>query len=498
MGTLSTLRVVAAVLAAAGLATAGTPSRLERRQKALAEGERLLAEERWDDALAAMAPWGQGVADALLRRIADLKARRGDPQKLLALYEAYFRFYPFGVLYWHSDARRWNELAFEYAQSLKAATKGKDDEAAAQTLTAEPVYRTLTDAQQKNQEPQASLLAHRLVGECPKSLFAPAAVLTLANMKAQARGDGAQGVAVCEEFLPLLRKGGSGERAQVLVLLTLADACTNFGNDPERLRKGVAAYLEVASLTSVAYEKRFGLLHAAQAALKSGKGDALVQCRKLFAEFLAKYPAAFEADDARRGLVQADLAEGKPEQALQTLRALEKQAPEGSDLAEPLFDISRAWFAQQDYNKSLAILQEIAKRYPDTPTASMAWLGMGEVYGKLGLEDKMVEAYRTAAPPASRASRPAPASWTPATRPTAPTSGSASTTRRSGTGRRPSHGGRLGSPEAGAAPACGAWRRARPAASHNASSSWARPMRRSRPSSLLSSKASLAATPNWP
>ncbi len=396
MRRLSKLGAAAMLLAAAGLglpATGGAADRLQRRQKAIAEGERLLAEERWDDALAAMAPWGQGVAEALRRRITE--AKRGDPGKLLALYEAYFHYYPFGELYWHSDARRWGELACEYAQLLKASPKAKADEAAAQTVAAEPTYRKLMAAHQEYQEAQVLPLVQGIVGKYPKGIFAPAAVLTLANVKAQ--GDGARASPVCEEYLPLLRKGGAGERAQVLVLLTLGEACTDYGGDPERLRKGVAAYLEVAALTSVAYEKRFALLHAAQAALKIGKGDALIQCRKLFGEFIAKYPAVFEADTARRGLVQADLAERKPEVALDTLRALEKQAPEDSDLSEPLFDISRAHFGQQDYNKSLSILQEIVRRFPDSAPSSMAWLGMGEVYGKLGQEERMVEAYRTAA-----------------------------------------------------------------------------------------------------
>lgn len=379
---------------AARPAAAAAADRRQRYQKAIEEGKRLLAEARWDEALSAYGPWGDRMRAELQRQMAAARGR--DPEKLLRLHEAYFRYYPFGYADWHGQGREWGQTACEYAASLRDAAKAEGDETVAQTVGALETYRKLMAAHEGYKEAEVVPLVDEIVAKHPKSLFAPGAVLSLAHIKAQNQG-GDQAAPICEKYLPLLQKGGAGERSQIMVLFVLGEAATGYRREPSLLRKGMAAYLEMARRTDIGYEKRVGLLKAAQAALGIGEGEALAESRKLFRKFLAKYPEVPEADEARHGLVQTHLAERQIEEALQVLRELEKQSPEGSDLSPPLFDISRAHFAEKSFDKALAILQEIVQRYPGGGTASMAWLGMGEVYEKLGQEAQMVEAYKNAA-----------------------------------------------------------------------------------------------------
>ena len=210
-------------------------------------------------------------------------------------------------------------------------------------------------------------------------------------------GKWTEAVAVCEKYLALMDKGGASERSRIVVLFVMGEACSNYGHRADRLRKGVATYLDIVRRTRLEPEKRVCLLNAAKAALKIPKGEAAGEARALFRRFLDRYPNAHETQQARRGLVQTHLAQGKIAEATQAMRKLEKDSPKGTDFSQPLFDISRAHFGKKAYDKVLVILQEIVRRYPNSSASSLAWIGMGEAYEKLGREAKMVDAYRKAA-----------------------------------------------------------------------------------------------------
>jgi len=387
------LRDLAAAVAEAAAAPANP---LDTRHQALETGRRLVEEGRYDEALSAYGRWGSQMEEVLRMEIFESK-RQGEVGKVLDRYEAYFHYYPFGYLSWHNDWRTWSVMACDYAKLLGKTVGVQKDEAAAQTIAAAPVYRRLMTSPHEYKEAELEPLVKEIVGKYPKSLFCPAAVLTLANVRSQTHGNGAEAAPLCEEYLERMKKGGAPTRSLVLVELCLADAYTNYGNNLEQFRKGIAIYQSIAQQTDIAYENRACLLNAANAALRIDKGDALEESRNYFREFLAAYPHVFEADEARQGIVRTYLATGQTDEALQAARDLEKEAHPGADLSPALFDISRGYFQAENYEKSLALLKEIAGRYPKSATASMAYVGMGEVYEKLGQEKKAVEAYTTAA-----------------------------------------------------------------------------------------------------
>ena len=358
----------------------------------MARAARLLDAGKWDEALSAYGPWGGSMGTKLEKRITQAR-ERNDTQKQLELYQAYFHYFPFGALDLGWNPTPWNTTAFACAELLGRQASARGDEAARQTLAAAPKYRELMKAIEQRQELRAAALVAVIVKEHPKSIFCPTAVLRLAGLKRH--GDAA--AAVCESHLAMLKTHGATERSQLQILWGLAAAYPHYMGETDGHRKAVETWLAIAQRTDISYEKCVCLFNAARSALSTREPDALAQSRRLYREFLAKYPAAFEATEARRGLVQTFLTERKTDEALAAVRELEKQATGDVDLSHPLFDISRLCFAEEKYERTLAILREVVERYTGGAATPMAWIGLGETYEKLGREAEMVEAYRTAA-----------------------------------------------------------------------------------------------------
>lgn len=387
--------VLAAAAVCASLVPGATATEAGARQsykERMARGDRLLAAGKWEEALSAYGPWGARMGGELRKRIRQAQGRN-DTQERLQLYQLYFRYFPFGHLEVQSNPNPWNSTAFAYAELLEKHGVAPGDEAAAQTIAAAPKYSELMKAIEKRHRLRAAALTAEIVKEHPKSIFCPGAVLRLAGFK---RRDAAA-AAVCESHLPLLEKHGATERAQLQVLWALAAAHPHYTGEPDGHRKAVAAYLAIAQRTDISYEKCVCLFNAARSALSIREPDGLAQSRRLYREFLAKYPAAFQAAEARRGLVQTYLVERNTGAALEAVRGLQNELAKDTDLSQPFFDISRAYFAEEKYERSLTILRENVERYPGGAATPMAWIGLGETYGKLGREAEMVEAYRTAA-----------------------------------------------------------------------------------------------------
>jgi predicted Zn-dependent protease len=57
-----------------------------------------------------------------------------------------------------------------------------------------------------------------------------------------------------------------------------------------------------------------------------------------------------------------------------------------------MFMAAQMLFRQEKYTESRDLLKDITGRFPDTPVASLAWCGMGQVYGKLGDNANMIAA----------------------------------------------------------------------------------------------------------
>ena len=388
------LLLILSVWVGSGFRTARADERLNRLREAQAAGRQLIREGRYKEAIWTAGPWANVLRGELLAQIEHAK-REGDRAKVISLYQAFFRYYPFGYLYWHHDSNEWDAAATEYVR-LRQSRQDPADKDLDRDAAALEVYRKLAEHHKKRSHGKCAELADQIVEEYPRSMFAPAAALSVGHMTEQGYG-GAAGIAVYEKYVARLREAGAPKRSVILLLFPQAHDCTKYLNKPEQLRKGLAIYQAIGKMTEIPYEKRYCVLRSAQVAVQIGDRDSLELSRKLFRQFLAEYPGVIEAHEARKGIVQSYLKAEQTAEADRALRELEKTAPEGTEFAEQLFAIAQAHFTAADYQKALAYLQEIVERFPQSRFAPLAQLGMGEAYEKTGDEEKMVAAYMKAA-----------------------------------------------------------------------------------------------------
>lgn len=359
-------------------------------------------------------------------RAAEAKAA-GDVGRAVRLYRAYFDGFPLGRTDWDGLRRGWNEAAGEYLEARQAArAAGARDDSLDDDLAARKTYDELTALFDNNGEPaDQARLADRLVAEHARSLFTAAGILTAL---AAVRPDEAPGpVDYGRNALVGMDRAGVPARQRVVARILLVSAYQRQASDalyeavqaaamrPDGIGANgepvpapddeAAAVAEPVTFckdlakaaAAFRHERRWAAL-AAAGLLSRGRSDALLaQARREYRAFLAAYPGAPEAGRARTAVVGTYCAAGQPDFALQALRDLERDSPAAEDWSGALFDISRAYFGQKKFAPSLAALKEIEDRYPHTRTASMAALGAGEVYDKLGDEANMVAAYRRAA-----------------------------------------------------------------------------------------------------
>jgi tetratricopeptide (TPR) repeat protein len=86
------------------------------------------------------------------------------------------------------------------------------------------------------------------------------------------------------------------------------------------------------------------------------------------------------------------LQAGQHDEAIALATKAAAEPNPGVDVAETLFTTAKFLFAREKYETSLALLKQIPERFPDSPMASLAWCGIGQVYGKLGDTGSMVSA----------------------------------------------------------------------------------------------------------
>jgi tetratricopeptide (TPR) repeat protein len=90
------------------------------------------------------------------------------------------------------------------------------------------------------------------------------------------------------------------------------------------------------------------------------------------------------------------LKEGRLEEALEELRRMEKGSYAGFDFPAAYLEVSQAYYTARDYEKSLAVLDDIVRRFPDSAGSAEAHLWSGHVQRHLGHEKEMIEAYKKA------------------------------------------------------------------------------------------------------
>jgi len=358
-------------------------------EKVREEGRTLIRAGLYDEAVSTYAPWGRDMELALRSEIYAAGNRR-DKKEELRLCRVYLDYYPFGQL--DTGLEHWRKIASKYVDLLIELEKDGADERVSQNIAAATAYEKLWQYRLKYDRTRGAELADEIIERYPSSAFCPTAVFVVGDMF-----DSRDVIPLYEGYLERMSEAGAPRRSRVLVMMQYAQHCAYQDQDKDLLRKALATYQAIATLTDISYERRHSLLETAQIALRIGDDESIELSRGLFSQFLAAYPDAREAGKARMGLIQPSLAAGLVDEALRTLRDLERDAPKGTDIGAELFAVSKAYFGKKDYDRSLVLLKEIVERSPEGPSAPLAYIGMGEAYGKLGKEELMVEAYVKAA-----------------------------------------------------------------------------------------------------
>ena len=87
---------------------------------------------------------------------------------------------------------------------------------------------------------------------------------------------------------------------------------------------------------------------------------------------------------------------GNSEEAIAIIKMRAAEPDPAPEIAEAAFKLAQLLFGQQKYAESLDLLKKITERFPQAPTASLAWCGMGQVYAKLGDSANMIIALERA------------------------------------------------------------------------------------------------------
>ena len=373
---------------------AGIDGRMKSPSERQADGRQLIRDGRYQAAISTAGQWSGPLRRELLAQVERANHEKERP-KAISLYRNYFRYFPFGHFYWHSDWQQWDAAATEYVK-LRQVQQEPLDRALDDDAAALEIYRTLAEHHKKYDRENCARLADEIFEKHPRSIFAPAAALTVAHC-ARMRGADDETVGIYEKYLTALRESGAPERGVILLLLSQADCYSRSTGEPELLCRGLKVYQAIGEITEIDYEMRFCLLRSAQLALEIGDPVSLGLSRKLFRRFLEKYPGVVEAREASKGIVETYLKVEQMAEADVALRELEELASEGTEFSNELFAIAQAHFKAADYEEALSYLQEVVRRFPQSATAPRAYLGMGEVYEKTGDEEKSVAAYRKAA-----------------------------------------------------------------------------------------------------
>jgi len=173
---------------------ADAEDRATTHKKAMAAARRLIREGRYEDAMDAAGPWSSLLRQDL-RTMMEEAAGQEKADELLALHEAYLRYYPFGYLNWHNDWREWGEVACRYAELKQKQQRDPADPRVQQDIAAVGAYRELMECYGKYDHENLARLADEIVEKYPLSHFAPAAVLS-AEKRAGERLGGKTGLAL--------------------------------------------------------------------------------------------------------------------------------------------------------------------------------------------------------------------------------------------------------------------------------------------------------------
>jgi len=367
-------------------------ARLHPYEVARAKGRRCLHEKRWEEALDALGPWGQG--EEVRRALGDWArtvAKGGSISQAVGLYRTYFRLAPFGLYDPGRTLVDESEAACEYAELLgRSAASGTGlGDSEAQAVAAMATYLKLNDARIASDGATVKSCAWTILDRWPASVFCPLAVLTHVQVSGWDRS--------CEEFLLRMKTAGAPARYRARVLLALAERepSTEVSANPRQARIEVLA--EARKLVEGEFEERMCLVRMADLAAQDNTPEGRLAARRLFRDYFVKYGDAYECAEAGRKWVAVWLRDGGPEQAMLLLAELEDLSRGACEMSAAKFDIAEEYIRMRKYDDALGLLRQIRDDRRGTDTGGLACLRMGDIHRELGDDARMVVAYEEAA-----------------------------------------------------------------------------------------------------
>ena len=365
------------------------------RYEVLTKARALLDQGKYDEALFVYCRWGETMGQDLVQRI-ESSIELGNKERALELSEVYLEYFPFGVSGWYGQSHKWEPVATRYLELREELGRG-EGEVYAQDAIAVGLYHRIADMHEAyDEEEKMSLLVDELVSKCPKSLFCPAAIMSLGEFQTRKNGKAA-GVLAYEKYLKKIKEAEAPKRSIALVTMGYAEALGCLPCAPDDKSKEIAAYQSAAKITGIGYEKLLSRLRAAEVYASLDDEESLAKARELFTSFLSDYPNSYESTRVRSAMVDSYLRWNEIEAAHEAVHKLAESSPSGTDLGRELHEVAKAHIKKEEYDKALAVLSEIVKDYPTDPNLSMANYEVGNVYEKLEKEDLMVAAYEKAA-----------------------------------------------------------------------------------------------------
>lgn len=205
---------------ATGTVDGQVTSPVESRNQLIAKGLEFLDVGKFDEALSACGPWSDEMEEEVLRRLKEATTQK-DRSAMAKWFRVYFDYYPFGYLHWNSSHAQWNQTSLEFVEFLRTApqelrAKHQDDIAAAS------LYAKLVAAYDKRSNDQGRYYAETIINKHPRSMFAAASVLSVADHCESSTFASVTARMVYEKYLARLKEAGSPIRYQIWVMYAYA------------------------------------------------------------------------------------------------------------------------------------------------------------------------------------------------------------------------------------------------------------------------------------
>ena len=329
----------------------------------------LLKAGKYQEATKAGGIRGSRSAGQLLVEISEAHRQR-EVRRMLALSDYYLDYYPFEPA---GDWQRYGEILIANVLHRDARDGVMSAELTSEKEAAN-LYQNIVFSKDEYLGVLRWDLVQRLFKKYPASRFcAPALHLMASSEKDESRRN--------EEILKAVGQFDQNNVPLRRAIQVRIAALQHSASGLARLAE------DIANMSDIPFEREHFLFQAAQSYVDL---DDQLRC---YRAYIDRFPKGKNFFYAVGFWASCHIRKHSADETLLETRKLIATRP-GQDLSRALFAVSTHHFNKGEYERSLALLQEIHDTFPNSVIRARAQLGIGEVYEKLGDEDAMVAAYK--------------------------------------------------------------------------------------------------------